>query len=131
MITSSQFQAALLDEMIDPHAGAFTGLDLARMVGQFNGAPLTIWRGPTRTGRAMVGPHASKAANRLMRHYRPLTEGVNVYILTDNTVTEAYPADSTMVRRVLYGAHDETVTPVEAALLISAGYSAYLNGDDG
>jgi hypothetical protein len=65
----------------------------------------------------------------LMRHYGPRAEGVNVYILTDGTVTENAPSDITFgpsVRRVFHGGREGSyrVSVAEAELLKAAGYAA-------
>jgi hypothetical protein len=74
--------------------------------------------------------------HRLMRHYKGLPRGRNVYYLSDGTVTEAAPDSVTVfwtdqkdgsvyVRRVFWGS---TLTPYsvsveEAAALTAAGYT--------
>lgn len=78
---------------------------------------------------------------RLFRHYRPRPVGINVYILSNNTVTEVDPDGMSIIWResdrtsdtiigcptvshVFWGGHvAETVTSAEAALLTAAGYT--------
>lgn len=124
--TAAKRQAALLDGMLTPD-GEIDSYDLPRLLGQYNGGPATRFRGPTRNGVRRTLPGGDPIANRLMRYYSPIVEGVNVFILTDGTVTTTQPASWDDVRRVLWGAHDEPVTSAEAALLTAAGYSAYLS----
>lgn len=77
---------------------------------------------------------------RLFRHYRSRPVGRNVYIMSDNTVTETDPdgysslwkesdrmgdtlAGCPHVSHVFWGGHDaEAVTGAEATLLTNAGY---------
>jgi hypothetical protein len=70
----------------------------------------------------------------LMRHYSNLYRGRNVYILSDNTVTENHPgreeanADGLpYVRLTLFGAHaGQVVSDADATILTAAGYGANL-----
>jgi hypothetical protein len=64
-----------------------------------------------------------------MRHYGTVTEGRNVYILTNGTVTETDPLDWSTVAHALWGAHVEEITDAEAALLAAAGYIQFAYGD--
>lgn len=89
----------------------------------------------------IVGPTAvddsecDPLANRLMRFYRARPRGRNVFILTDNTVTENLPAATyasngeliasawDQVAATFWGGHAPyTVTAAQAALLTGAGY---------
>lgn len=78
---------------------------------------------------------------KLFRHYRGRPEGRNVYIYSNDTVSEADPdgystlwreadrtsstlANAPTVSHVFWGGHEaETVTSAEEALLIAAGYT--------
>jgi hypothetical protein len=71
---------------------------------------------------------------RLWRHYRSRPEGVNVYVLSDGTVTEDDPDQETSfwyapdgnpyVKVAFYGGHDAyEITDEIAALLVSQGYT--------
>lgn len=83
--------------------------------------------GPVTSTRSPVSTEpGNDAGNLLMRHFGSFTEGVNVFILTDNTVTTTQPASWDSVRRVLYGAHTEPITAAEASLLTASGYGAYI-----
>lgn len=73
-------------------------------------------------------------ARRLFSRFRPLTSGVNVFILNDGTVTETDPYTTyengvideeawSRVRRTFWGGHvAQPVTEEEQALLEGAGY---------
>lgn len=124
--TEIKRSAALLDVMLVPD-GAIDSADLPRLLGQYNGGPAAMFRGPTRSGVARTLPGASRAANALMRYYDPIVEGVNVFILTDGTVTTTQPASWDDVRRVLWGAHEEPVNADETALLVAAGFGSYIS----
>lgn len=72
--------------------------------------------------------------NRLFRHYPPSLQAVNVYILTDGTVTEEFPASTynadgslalkgeERIARAFTGTGPHTITDAEAAILTGAGY---------
>lgn len=83
---------------------------------------MPTWFGPTRTGARFTG--VTPPGNALFRHYGAVVEGVNVYLLTNGTVTLQHPADASTVSRVLFGGHTEPLTAAEAALLTAAGYAA-------
>lgn len=63
---------------------------------------------------------------RTMFANKPRLEGVNVYILTDGTVTEKDPFNApphAEAERTFYGGHDPyVITSEEASLLLAAGY---------
>jgi hypothetical protein len=80
--------------------------------------------GPTTPGAAYRG--SSPAAAALFRHYGTVTEGVNVYILTNGTVTTQDPVDPSAVAHTLWGGHVEPITAAEATLLTTAGYGAFI-----
>lgn len=92
--------------------------------GGAGGLPPTVFFGPVQAGAAYRG--ITPAGRALFRHYGTVTEGRNVYIMTNGTVTENDPTDLTLVRRVLFGGHYEPVDSAEQALLIAAGYGGYL-----
>lgn len=82
--------------------------------------PPTVADGP----RTIAAPHPGNA---LMRHYTPLVRGVNVFYLTDGTVTTVEPWDATRVHTVWHGGHTGyTVNAAQAAALTAAGYGAYI-----
>jgi hypothetical protein len=61
--------------------------------------------------------------NRLARFYTPRDVGVNVWIVSDATVTTDHPADEATITRTIHGGHDSPdLTDTEADLLIAAGY---------
>lgn len=63
------------------------------------------------------------AENRLARFYAPRDVGVNVWIVSDATVTTDHPADESTITRTIHGGHDSPdLTDTEADLLIAAGY---------
>jgi hypothetical protein len=64
----------------------------------------------------------SHPAHSLMRHYRPWTAGLNVWLLDDGSITTTDPANDAIVRRVFHGGHQHPVDDVEAAALRAAGY---------
>lgn len=93
--------------------------------------PGSTWNGPTRSYAQYVGSNATRAANSLFRHYPAVTQGVNVFIYSDGTVSESAP-DGTVrtwddVAHALWGGHEEPVTAAEATLLTAAGYGGYLS----
>lgn len=83
---------------------------------------MPTFQGPTQTGAAYTG--VTPPGRALFRHYGSVTEGRNVYILTNGTVTEADPTDWSTVAHALWGGHIEPITAAEAALLTAAGYGA-------
>lgn len=88
----------------------------------------TIFRSPTRPNIAYQTPRGESAAARaLSRHLAVTEEGINVFILNDDTVTTTRPDDATTIRRTLWGAHDEPVDAEERALLVGAGYGGNLS----
>ncbi len=65
--------------------------------------------------------------NRLARFYNARSKGINLWIVSNSTVTTTQPvsdADIANITRTLYGAHESPsdLTSTEADLLISAGY---------
>jgi hypothetical protein len=61
---------------------------------------------------------------RLARHMNAGARGVNVYLLTDGTVTEIQPDNWDVVDRVFYGGHEaHQVNSEEKAILEAAGYT--------
>lgn len=80
-------------------------------------------------------------AYRLFRHYKSRPEGINVYIMSDGSVTQSDPDGSSSLWResdrmgdtipgaphvthVFWGGHDmDAVTPAEAIILANAGYT--------
>lgn len=91
---------------------------------------MPTFTGPTQTGRAFAPPAppagTEPAAMALFRHYGALTEGRNVFIMTNGAVTETDPIDWSLVAHALWGAHVEPITDAEATLLTAAGYGAYI-----
>jgi hypothetical protein len=80
------------------------------------------------------GPDQSPAGRLLFRHYRGRPEGINVFLLSNGTITEEDPdSENTFWERgdgqpyvmtAWYGGHDDyNVTDYEAALLQAAGYT--------
>lgn len=83
--------------------------------------PPTVADGP----RTLADPHPG---NVLMRHYSPLVRGVNVFYLTDGTVTTVQPYDAATIDTVWYGGHTGyEVTAVQQAALVAAGYGSYIH----
>ena len=81
-----------------------------------------------------VLPTSSGVSYLLFRHYRTRPEGINVYVLSDGTVTETDPdgtnvywqaaEGSPYVTECFYGGHDAyNISDATAALLISEGYT--------
>ena len=79
-------------------------------------------------------PEYAPLANRLFRHYRARPAGRNVYLLSDNTVTETDPNGRTVfwqqadgspyVSRAFYGGHDSyIISAAEKTILDAAGYT--------
>ena len=64
-----------------------------------------------------------RIAQRLFARYKRHDRGRNVYLLTDNTVTEEQPSDMSTVQRIFYGGHIEPVNAAEEAILVAAGYT--------
>ncbi len=72
-------------------------------------------------GEAWFNPLS--AENRLARFYTPRDRGINVWIVSDATVTTDYPADATTITRTIHGGHDSPdLTDAESDLLVAAGY---------
>lgn len=78
-------------------------------------------------------------AQKLFRYYKSRPRGRNVFILTNNTVTEDLPASSynadgtlnteawSQVSRVFYGGHiGYQISASEQSILTAAGYGAYI-----
>lgn len=61
--------------------------------------------------------------NDLFRFYGPRSEGVNVYLMPGNLLTEQDPYSDLEALRVFHGGHIHPVTAAEAALLTAAGYT--------
>lgn len=92
-------------------------------------------------GVPSILPDTRGAQRKLFRHYRPRPEGINVYVLSDGSVTESDPNGSSILWReadrspeteedavtvvhVFWGGHEaETITDAMAAILIGAGYT--------
>lgn len=68
-------------------------------------------------------PSVRRAYN-LLRHYKSLPRGRNVYKLNDNTYTENEPSDWSTISLTYYGGHVYDITTAEAAALTAAGYGA-------
>ena len=95
--------------------------------------PPSFGRIPTTVPRGT--PQWEPVSNALQRNYRPRQEGTNVYLLSNDTVTETDPdtfnvfwsrTDGTpYVKRVFWGstADPYELTPAEAAILDAAGYT--------
>lgn len=67
--------------------------------------------------------------NQLMRHYQPRAEGVNVYLLTDGSLTEDQPvSEPETVARVYFGACRNRITFDELDVLAADGYGSNDNG---
>lgn len=60
------------------------------------------------------------------RRYSPNPVGINVYLLTDGTITTKQPWDQSTIAKTWFGGHIEPVTAAEAAALTAAGYGAYI-----
>jgi len=74
-------------------------------------------------------PFAAK--NRLARFYTLGSRGINIWIVSDSSVTTTQPADETTITKVIYGAHASPtgihdLTSNEAALLITAGWDMHV-----
>jgi hypothetical protein len=63
----------------------------------------------------------------LLRFFRAMPRGRNVYLLDTGTYTENEPSDMTTVRRTYQGGHEHQVTADEVASLTAAGYGAYIS----
>lgn len=67
--------------------------------------------------------------NQLMRHYRSRAEGVNVYLLTDGSLTEDQPvSEPETVARVYFGGCRNRITFAERDVLEAEGYGVDGNG---
>ena len=55
----------------------------------------------------------------------PARRGRNIFILTDNTITERYPVDASTISRQILGGHEapDNLSSEEFDLLVDAGYS--------
>lgn len=88
---------------------------------------MPTWFGPTDTGPALTGN--TPAGSALFAHYQPITRGLNLYILSDGTVTDFDPVGGdgwAGVVHALWGGHTEPITDDEATLLTNAGYGAFI-----
>tara|TARA_Y100001963_G_scaffold2941_1_gene3956 strand:+ start:1431 stop:1892 length:462 start_codon:yes stop_codon:yes gene_type:complete len=74
-------------------------------------------------------PVISPARN-LARFYPPTARGVNIFILTDGSVTTRQPVDMSTISRTLYGGHESPtdLTDSELNSLADAGYSTEVIG---
>ena len=74
-------------------------------------------------------PIISPARN-LARFYTPTARGVNIFILTDGSVTTRQPVDMSTISRTIYGGHESPtdLTDSELNSLINAGYSTEVVG---
>jgi hypothetical protein len=74
-------------------------------------------------------PIISPARN-LARFYPPTARGVNIFILTDGSVTTRQPVDMSTISRTLYGGHESPtdLTDSELNSLADAGYSTEVIG---
>lgn len=70
----------------------------------------------------------NRGGNMLMRHYGPQSVGVNVYLMSDGSITENDPTDWSLVDDVLWGGHDTEISAELAARLIDAGYGDWITG---
>ena len=71
------------------------------------------------------------AKNRLARFYTLGSRGINIWIVSDSSVTTTQPADETTITKTIYGAHASPtgvhdLTSNEAALLITAGWDMHV-----
>jgi hypothetical protein len=62
----------------------------------------------------------------LLRFFRAMPRGRNVYLLDSGAYTENEPADMTTVRKTYQGGHDHQISADEVASLTAAGYGAYI-----
>lgn len=69
----------------------------------------------------------AKTAYRLLRFFRPLPKGRNVYKLLDGTYVENEPANMDTVSITYLGGHEIDITDSEASSLTAAGYGAYIS----
>lgn len=78
---------------------------------------------PTRAGR-LLAPKERPRSFDLFRHFLPMEEGVNVYILEDGTVTvNDGLASESNVAHTFHGGHICQITPALQAVLVAAGYA--------
>ena len=63
----------------------------------------------------------------LLRFFRAMPRGRNVYLLDSGIYTENEPSDMATVRRTYQGGHEHQVTADEVASLTAAGYGAYIS----
>lgn len=87
---------------------------------------MPTWYGPGRAGAAWRS--GNRRDDWFWRHYGPVMEGVNVFLYSDGSVSEASPTAEQWpnVAHALWGAHVEPITDDEAALLTAAGYGQYI-----
>lgn len=64
---------------------------------------------------------------RLLRFFRAMPRGRNVYRLINGTFTENEPSDRELIAVTYWGGHDHQVTDTEAAALTAAGYGTYIS----
>lgn len=57
---------------------------------------------------------------------RPTARGINVFVLTDGSVTDIQPSSWDEVSVVYYGGHRTSITQTEADTLTGAGYGSYI-----
>lgn len=82
------------------------------------------------------GADQTPLGRRLFRHYRSRPEGINVYMLSDGSITEEDPdgeavvwsrgdkAGAVYVTQAWYGGHDDyNLTDAQATALTDAGYT--------
>lgn len=66
---------------------------------------------------------------RLRARQRSTEIGINIWILTDGTVTPMQPADNSKIARWLKGGSLEKISVAEAQLLAAAGYTTSILPD--
>jgi len=69
----------------------------------------------------------SRMANRLGAFIRASGRGRNVFLLSTGGYTDRQPSDYSIVSKVYYGGHENSITADEAASLTAAGYGAYIS----
>ena len=85
-----------------------------------------IFAPPTRAGR-LLARRKDRSAFDLFKHFLPMEEGINVYLLANGTYIEddGLAAESA-VTKTYHGAHLHEITAAERTALTAAGYGAYI-----
>lgn len=84
-----------------------------------------VFTPPVALGRPLHTNNPQHPAYALFRHYAPHAAGVNVWIV-DGVVTTTQPVELGEDDAEFLGGHIHEITSAQEALLVAAGYGAYI-----